>query len=119
MMPRRLALFPGAVAWALLACAPTLPAAGPGPAAAGSKPPTEAPLATPPPATVEADLFTTSVKPALATSCAPCHVRGGKMYDRMPFDDPAVVRSHSEGILKRLKGESHEALARWIATTPP
>jgi hypothetical protein len=40
------------------------------------------------------------------------------MYDRMPFDDPAVVRSHSEGILKRLKGESHEALARWIATTP-
>ena len=38
------------------------------------------------------------------------------MYERLPFDDPAVVRSHSEGILKRLKGDDREAFERWISS---
>jgi len=40
------------------------------------------------------------------------------MYERLPFDNPQVVSSHSEGISRRLKGEEKEAFERWIATLP-
>jgi len=38
------------------------------------------------------------------------------MYARLPFDDPKVLSSHSEGVLRRLKGEDKEAFQRWMAT---
>lgn len=63
--------------------------------------------------------FEGSVRPMLAGRCAPCHEPGGKMYERLPFDDARVVSSHSEGILRRLKGEDREALERWLASLPP
>jgi cytochrome c553 len=47
--------------------------------------------------------FDDRVKPILARTCAPCHNPGGKMYERLPFDDPETVASHAEGILRRLK----------------
>jgi hypothetical protein len=59
--------------------------------------------------------FEREVRPILAGRCAPCHVPGGKMYDRMPFDDASVVASHSAGILKRLKGDDRAVVERWIA----
>ncbi len=40
------------------------------------------------------------------------------MYDKLPFDNPQIVSSHSEGIGRRLKGEEKEAFERWIATLP-
>jgi len=64
------------------------------------------------------DLFTSSVKPLLATSCAPCHVPGGKMYDRLPWDDAATVRAHADGILRRLKDEKRDTFAAWLAAQP-
>jgi len=63
--------------------------------------------------------FESSVRPILAVKCAPCHEPGGKMYERLPFDDARVVSSHSEGILRRLKGEDREALERWLASLEP
>jgi cytochrome c553 len=77
-----------------------------------------APMATPsvPAKPVVADAaFETKVRPILATSCAPCHNPGGKMYDRMPFDDAKIVRSHADGIRKRLKGDNLQALEAWLA----
>jgi hypothetical protein len=41
------------------------------------------------------------------------------MYARLPFDDPQVVSSNSEGILRRLKGEDRESLQRWLAGLAP
>lgn len=54
----------------------------------------------------------------LAESCTPCHFPDGKMYERLPFDDPAVVRSRSEGVLRRLKDpERRRAFEQWLAAS--
>jgi hypothetical protein len=59
--------------------------------------------------------FEASIRPLLARRCTPCHVPGGRMYERMPFDDPGVVRSHREGIARRLKDEDEKRLLeRWL-----
>lgn len=63
-------------------------------------------------------LFAASVRPILASRCSPCHEPGGKMYERLPFDQAAVVASHSTGISRRLREEERETLERWIATLP-
>jgi hypothetical protein len=57
-----------------------------------------------------ADSFERSIKPMLARSCTPCHVPGGKMYDRLPFDNPDVVRSRLDSILRRLKAAKDRTL---------
>ncbi len=64
------------------------------------------------------DLFASTVAPMLAETCSPCHVPGGTMYERLPFDRPEVVSSHAEGVRKRLKGENRQTLERWLATLP-
>ena len=62
------------------------------------------------------DTFRAEIAPLLAKRCAPCHNPGGKMYDTLPFDDPATVAGHPEGILKRIKDPAEHALIeRWIA----
>jgi hypothetical protein len=71
-----------------------------------------------PPTQPAADLFQTAVRPLLAQKCAPCHIPGGRMYERLPFDRPEVVSSHADGIRRRLKGEDLQALERWLATLP-
>ena len=82
------------------------PALSPAPPA-----PTEAP---PAPSSVAADAFQTEVRPILARRCTPCHVPGGRMYERMPFDDAETVRGHREGILRRLDGDDKATLERWL-----
>lgn len=67
----------------------------------------------------QTDLFASTVRPVLSTRCAPCHEAGGKMYARMPFDNPQTISSHSEGISRRLKGDDLEALKKWLASLPP
>lgn len=68
---------------------------------------------------VATDVFRAEVAPLLARRCDPCHNPGGKMYSSLPFDDPATVASHPEGILKRLKEPAEHALVeRWIASRP-
>lgn len=68
----------------------------------------------PPPSSAAADAFQTEVRPILARRCAPCHVPGGRMYERMPFDDAETVRGHREGILRRLNGDDKATLERWL-----
>ncbi len=65
----------------------------------------------------EPDVFSGTVQPLLARTCTPCHVPGGRMYDRLPFDDPDTVRANKDGILRRLKApEDREVLERWLAS---
>ena len=47
--------------------------------------------------------FNAAVLPVLKKNCSPCHFPGGKMYERMPFDQPATIISHEAGALKRFK----------------
>jgi len=88
-----------------------------------STPPTPSPgpVSTPTasPRASESDLFRTSVRPVLLAHCAPCHEPGGKMYERLPFENPQVVADHRAGVLRRLKGENREAVETWLATLPP
>jgi len=73
-------------------------------ARAASAPPSETP-----------DLFQTAVRPVLAKNCV-CHEKGGKMYARLPFDDPNVLSSHTPGVRKRLKGDDLALFERWLGT---
>lgn len=59
--------------------------------------------------------FRASVRPILSVKCAPCHEPGGKMYARLPFDDPATVASHAARMATRLKGEERKVLETWAA----
>jgi mono/diheme cytochrome c family protein len=98
-------------------------AAAVAPVSAPSPVPAPLPAASPVPEAVPAaatpDTFRAEIAPLLATRCAPCHNPGGKMYDRLPFDDPATVAGHPEGILKRIKDPAeHSLIERWIAAQP-
>jgi hypothetical protein len=75
----------------------------------------------PPPVELQraSDPFRATIRPILSEHCGACHDPGGKMYARLPFDDPRVVASHSEGVLRRLKGDDREALQRWFAGLAP
>ena len=59
--------------------------------------------------------FSKTLRPILSTRCAPCHEPGGKMYARLPFDDPSTVASHAERMGTRLKGDDLKALQAWVA----
>ena len=94
--------------------AASAPASAPAPVLDAAAIPAAAPTAAS--ADAERDVFRAEIAPILARRCAPCHNPGGKMYERMPFDDPATVAAHPEGILKRIKDPAeHTLLERWIA----
>ena len=59
--------------------------------------------------------FRASLRPILSVRCAPCHEPGGKMYARLPFDDPATVASHAARMATRLSGEDRRTLETWAA----
>lgn len=65
-----------------------------------------------------APTFEANVKPMLVKNCSPCHFTGGKMYERIPFDDPKAVAPHVPGVKKRLRGENLETYESWLKTLP-
>jgi hypothetical protein len=68
-----------------------------------------------PPADV--DVFETTVRPVLSRTCAPCHEPGGRMYERLPFDNANVVAGHAESVLKRLKAPADKQIIQsWLDT---
>jgi hypothetical protein len=80
---------------------------------------TPIPAAASPTSTPVPDLFATSVRPMLVKRCSPCHEPGGKLYEKLPFDDPTVVAAHAPGMMRRLQGEDRATLEKWIASLPP
>jgi mono/diheme cytochrome c family protein len=87
--------------------------------AARTAPPVEPVPAPVPAAAVPADPFRDTIRPILSARCGQCHDPGGRMYARLPFDDPQVVSSHSAGVLRRLKGEDRAAMEKWLAGLAP
>jgi hypothetical protein len=93
-----------------------------GPAARIESPPLPVTVSTPAPVPAPeaaADPFRETVRPILSARCGQCHDPGGRMYARLPFDDPQVVSSHSAGVLRRLKGDDRAALEKWLAGLAP
>jgi hypothetical protein len=56
--------------------------------------------------------FEKDIAPVLARRCQPCHFPGGKMYAKLPFDDPATVRQLGEKLFTRIKDPKEQELFR-------
>jgi len=56
--------------------------------------------------------FKTQVEPIFERHCNPCHFPGGKMYEKLPFDQGETIISHQAGILRRIKGEDEVRLIK-------
>lgn len=56
--------------------------------------------------------FTAQIQPILEKKCNPCHFPGGKMYEKMPFDQARTILEHPEGILRRIKDGAEGRLMR-------
>jgi len=76
--------------------------------------PSQAPPAQPAAASYPVRLvdFTRDVRPLLEQHCQPCHFQGGKIYDRLPFDEPDTVRQVGTKLFTRIKAESDQAVIR-------
>ena len=66
----------------------------------------------PPPKTPPPVDFQTQIRPILEKRCQPCHFAGGKMYARMPFDQPKTIRTLGEKMFTRIKEPQEQALLR-------
>src|SRR5678816_3206452 len=54
--------------------------------------------------------FDTQLKPIFQSKCMPCHFSGGKMYDRLPFDNPATIKKLGTRLFTRIKDEHDRKL---------
>ena len=71
--------------------------------------------AVPPPPPPRVD-FATDIRPTLEKRCRPCHFEGGKMYARLPFDDPKTILKLGTKLFTRIKDEkTREAIRALIA----
>ena len=52
--------------------------------------------------------FAEDIQPIFETRCQPCHFPGGKMYARLPFDDPKTILEIGEGFFSRIKDEQEQ-----------
>jgi hypothetical protein len=67
------------------------------------------PLAAVPSDTVN---FKNDIQPLLQKKCSPCHFPGGKMYEKLPFDQASTILTHQPGVFKRIKNEDEVALMK-------
>lgn len=58
--------------------------------------------------------FVNQVQPILVKKCSPCHFTGGKMFEKMPFDQDTTILNHEAGILKRFKDEENLIISTFI-----
>lgn len=63
--------------------------------------------------------FDTQLKPIFQSKCMPCHFSGGKMYDRLPFDNPATIRKLGTRLFTRIKDENDRRLIEDFLTQSP
>jgi hypothetical protein len=54
--------------------------------------------------------FDKEIKPIFIKNCSPCHFNGGKMYEKLPFDQDTTIINHSASILKRIKNKEENTL---------
>jgi hypothetical protein len=57
-------------------------------------------------------IFAKQIQPILVNHCSPCHFTGGKMYEKLPFDNQETIIGHETGILRRIKNEKESTLIK-------
>ncbi len=74
-------------------------------------------------APVRAVDFQNEVRPLLETRCGPCHFAGGRMYEKLPFDEPATIHYLGEQLFTRIQAPDEQRLLRAFlaqgAAAPP
>jgi hypothetical protein len=56
--------------------------------------------------------FAKQIQPILEERCQPCHFRGGKMYERLPFDRPQTIVRLGTKLFTRIHDEKTRDLIR-------
>ena len=57
--------------------------------------------------------YSKQIQPFLQAHCQPCHFAGGKMYARLPFDEPAtIVKLGTTKLFTRIHDETQRNLIR-------
>lgn len=56
--------------------------------------------------------FATHVEPILKSRCQGCHFRGGKMYEKLPFDRPETIKHLGTKLFSRISDESDRKVIR-------
>ncbi len=94
------------------------PAEAPAAATAPSKAP--AAPAAPAPTPVHSDRidFNTHILPVLQEKCSPCHFAGGRMYDRLPFDQEGTILLLGTQLFTRLREPLDQELIRAYLKQP-
>ena len=60
--------------------------------------------------------FEGDIRPILEHKCQPCHFRGGKMYAKLPFDQPQTIVKLGTKLFTRIKEEpQRQLILRFIA----
>ena len=54
--------------------------------------------------------FKKYIQPIFEKHCSPCHFVGGKMYEKLPFDEAQTIINNKTGILRRIKDDSEKTL---------
>src|SRR3979409_442459 len=54
--------------------------------------------------------FESEIKPIFQARCQPCHFQGGKVYDKMPFDNPETINRLGTKLFTRIKDEKERRL---------
>jgi hypothetical protein len=63
--------------------------------------------------------FSADIAPLLAAKCQPCHFKGGKVFDTLPFDQYRTVAKVASRLNTRLRDKDADLVARWIAAGVP
>jgi hypothetical protein len=59
--------------------------------------------------------YKTQLQPVFQKNCSPCHFPGGKLYEKLPFDNGATIIDHLAGVLRRIKNEEDIKLIKQYA----
>jgi hypothetical protein len=62
--------------------------------------------------------FESQIKPIFQARCQPCHFSGGKVYDRMPFDQPQTITRLGEKLFTRIKDKEGQRVIREFLSQP-
>jgi hypothetical protein len=63
--------------------------------------------------------FTDDIGPLLSANCRPCHFKGGKVFDRLPFDQYKTALKLGSRLNTRFKGDNADLVTRWIRAGSP
>ena len=62
--------------------------------------------------------FEKEIKPIFQSRCMPCHFQGGKVYDKLPFDQPETITKLGTKLFTRIKDEKEQHLIREFLAQP-